>query len=198
MPKPPRWSVNTRTSDGKRLARIRAIPGYKATRHDAHVRAWKARPKPRSGKPATALHDAHLRAWHKTKPAESWRHRYRCDPEFNLRERVRARSRKITIDAYAYKYTSSLVKRGSESQKFCALVGYGIRELRLHLERQFHGRMNWSAFMRGDIHIDHIVPRSRFDMTDPDEVRACWALSNLRPVWSSVNIKKSAKRTHLI
>jgi hypothetical protein len=49
-------------------------------------------------------------------------------------------------------------------------------------------------------HIDHIVPVASFglDGCDDDEVRACWALTNLRPMWATLNIKKGARREHLI
>lgn len=32
---------------------------------------------------------------------------------------------------------------------------------------------------------------------DP-EFKACWALTNLRPLWGEENIDKRAKRTHLL
>ena len=67
-----------------------------------------------------------------------------------------------------------------------------------HLERQFLPGMTWGN--RGEWHIDHIVPLASFTFTSPDdpEFRAAWALTNLRPLWAKDNIRKSAKRTHLI
>lgn len=50
----------------------------------------------------------------------------------------------------------------------------------------------------GRIHIDHIVPKSSFDVTDPAELRACWSLANLRPVPAVVNLRKGAKRESLL
>ena len=80
------------------------------------------------------------------------------------------------------------------------LVGYGAKELAAHLERQFTKGMTWEKFMAGEIHIDHIIPVSSFKAAciDSSEFRACWALSNLRPLWAADNRAKSDKITHLI
>lgn len=81
-----------------------------------------------------------------------------------------------------------------------SLLPYTSDELRLHIERQFHGRMDWPAFMRGEIHIDHIVPLASFKISGPDcdEFKRAWAITNLRPMWSKDNLRKSAKRLFLI
>ncbi|ARK86054.1 hypothetical protein BOC42_00350 [Burkholderia pseudomallei] len=71
--------------------------------------------------------------------------------------------------------------------------GYTIAALKTHLERQFKDGMDWSAFMRGEIHIDHIKPQRLFDLSDIDEVRACWSLTNLRPLWARDNLTKSGR-----
>ena len=79
------------------------------------------------------------------------------------------------------------------------LVGYTPEELRAHLERQFTKGMTWDAFMRGEIHIDHIVPQAdfRFESRDEEGFRQCWALTNLRPMWARDNIAKGARRVTL-
>jgi hypothetical protein len=68
-------------------------------------------------------------------------------------------------------------------------VGYSRDELRAHIERQFLSGMCWANY--GDWHIDHIVPKNRFDPSDSNDVRQCWALSNLRPLWASDNCARS-------
>lgn len=78
------------------------------------------------------------------------------------------------------------------------LLGYSLGELRHHIERSFRKEMNWERFFAGYIHIDHIVPAVDFDLSDADQIRACFALSNLRPLWAEDNIKKGANRTHLL
>jgi uncharacterized Zn finger protein (UPF0148 family) len=79
-----------------------------------------------------------------------------------------------------------------------SVVGYSVADLRRHLERQFANGMSWDNMKEWQI--DHIVPKIAFNYTSPDdpEFRACWALTNLRPLWKQANIRKSTKRTHLL
>lgn len=98
---------------------------------------------------------------------------------------------------------SSVLRRALKGTKCGArwtdLVGYNADDLRRHIERQFTGKMSWDTYGT-HWEIDHIVPVSAFSISGPhsDEFRACWALSNLRPLARSANQKKKAKRTHLL
>jgi hypothetical protein len=69
------------------------------------------------------------------------------------------------------------------------LLGYSVEELKAHLESQFTEGMTWEKFFGGGIHIDHVIPRMNFDYTSPNDLqfKQCWALSNLRPIWSNEN-----------
>jgi hypothetical protein len=115
--------------------------------------------------------------------AERYRLRYHHDKEFNLSERIR-------------RHFSKLGLGGMSAGRMRRKLGYGPKELRAHIERQFYGGMSWGNY--GDWHIDHITPKSSFDLSDPDEIRACWALPNLRPLWGRDNIRKGAKIEVLI
>lgn len=87
------------------------------------------------------------------------------------------------------------LKSGAKSKKMEALLGYSVQDLRLHLERGFKDSMTWDAFLSGKIHIDHIRPVSSFDITSDQcaDFKACWALSNLQPLWAFDNLSKGAK-----
>lgn len=78
------------------------------------------------------------------------------------------------------------------------LVGYTLDELTRHLERQFTKGMSWQNM--GEWHIDHILARASFsyEVAEDPSFRACWALTNLRPLWANDNHQKSAHRTLLI
>lgn len=79
------------------------------------------------------------------------------------------------------------------------LVEFSIDDLKRHLERQFRSGMSWANY-GSEWEVDHIIPRSAFNFsssTDADFV-ACWALSNLRPLWRSENRQKSGKRALLL
>lgn len=133
--------------------------------------------------------------WAGMTPAEVFRIRYRTEPEFNLRERLRAHNRRMTIRGYRIGdlYRRAINTNG-QSPTAEAFTGYTVAELKKHLEKQFTKGMNWEKFMAGEIHIDHIIPLSSFDRTNEDEVKAAWQLSNLRPLWAKENRKKAARR----
>lgn len=72
------------------------------------------------------------------------------------------------------------------------LVGYTLADLKAHLERQFRPGMSWENY--GQWHVDHIRPIASFRFSDADseEFLACWALTNLQPLWASENLSKKA------
>ena len=90
------------------------------------------------------------------------------------------------------------LRDGKKGRSWEALVGYTVEDLMRHLERQFSKGMTWGN--RGEWHIDHIVPLKSFTFISPDEpeFKAAWALTNLRPLWGKENIRKNAKRLHLL
>lgn len=87
---------------------------------------------------------------------------------------------------------------GKNGRSWESLVGYKVAELMLHLERQFVDGMNWGN--RSSWHIDHIVPLNSFvfDSAQHEQFKSAWALTNLRPLWATENIRKSDNRTHLL
>ncbi|QMV00166.1 hypothetical protein GHV40_01085 [Devosia sp. D6-9] len=97
---------------------------------------------------------------------------------------------------------SQLVRNGLNGTKsgrtWESLVGYSIADLMVHLEKQFLPGMGWHNMHKW--HVDHIIPRAHFDYrsSDDEEFKACWAMSNLRPLWSEDNIKKGASRLLLL
>lgn len=65
-------------------------------------------------------------------------------------------------------------------------------------EKQFIDGMSWGNHgkcNKGNTtwHIDHIIPKSAFNITSVDDFdfKRCWALSNLRPMWGVDNCRKS-------
>lgn len=80
-----------------------------------------------------------------------------------------------------------------------SIVGYSLADLVAHIEKQFLPGMSWDTYGPA-WHIDHIVPQVSFELpgADDETVRACWALTNLRPLWALPNLSKGARRTHLI
>lgn len=131
-------------------------------------------------------------------PAEKFKIRYALDEEFNIQQRMRAAMRRKRQGAKIGDHMRAALNRNGKSVKFEQFAGYSISRLRAHIEAQFTKGMNWEKFRAGEIHIDHIIPLSSFDLSNPDELRAAWCITNLRPLWAHENLKKSNKRVLLI
>jgi hypothetical protein len=143
--------------------------GYKST---AHVNAWVAA-NPGRAKELVARTVA-------TRRTKIW---------YVIKTRVSARLR------------SNLAGSGGKARRSAeSLLGYTIEELSRHIERQFTKGMTWDKFMDGEIHIDHIIPVAFLKPAEinSDEFRACWALSNLQPLWAKDNREKSDKLLKLL
>jgi 5-methylcytosine-specific restriction endonuclease McrA len=85
------------------------------------------------------------------------------------------------------------IKGEKGGRRWQEIVGYTLEDLLQHLERQFVSGMTWETYGR-DWEIDHIRPVASFDLgKGSEEVRACWALSNLRPLCWKANRAKGAK-----
>lgn len=88
------------------------------------------------------------------------------------------------------------VLRGAKAGRMWErLVGYSVDDLVRHIEINFGPGMNWDLLMNGHIHIDHKIPKSKFDYSSPDEIdfKRCWALENLQPMWAADNLSKNAR-----
>lgn len=115
------------------------------------------------------------------------RERYRSDPKFALNEFMRSGILKSLGDK-------------KDGNSWTTFVDYTVDELKAHLERQFLPGMTWENRGVNGWHIDHILPIASFDYDRPDhpDFKACWALTNLRPMWGGDNIRKKDKRLFLI
>lgn len=73
------------------------------------------------------------------------------------------------------------------------LVGISRDGFLKHLQSHFEPGMTLENYGRGGWHIDHVIPCTAFDLSDPEQQAACNHYTNLRPVWESENISKSDK-----
>jgi hypothetical protein len=90
---------------------------------------------------------------------------------------------------------SSLRAGEKKGRKWESLVGYGMMEIKKHLEKQFIDGMTWENYGRYGWHIDHIIPISAFNIEAPEDYdfKRCWSLKNLRPLWAKENLSKNDK-----
>ncbi len=83
------------------------------------------------------------------------------------------------------------LKRKKAGKKWEVLVGYTLKELVEHLEKQFDDKMLWNNY--GSYWaVDHIKPKTLFHYSSPtdSEFQKCWGLENLQPLEKIENIKK--------
>ncbi len=110
--------------------------------------------------------------------------RYKNDSQYNIRFKLRHR----IIDA--------LKKREiSKSDKTIKLLGCDFAFYKNYLEALFTEGMTWELLRTGKIHIDHIKPCASFDLTKPEEQKACFHYLNTQPLWAFDNYSKKNKIT---
>jgi bacterioferritin-associated ferredoxin len=114
--------------------------------------------------------------------SNKWRRdRYRRDPAWRVASHMKGLMHRALTS-------------NKQGKSWRLLVPYSLQHLMDHLEKQFLPGMSWSNYGNG-WHIDHKMPRSKFSYRTPDDpdFKACWALSNLQPLWALDNIRKGAK-----
>lgn len=118
------------------------------------------------------------------KAMETKRDRYANDPIYAMKTNARSRIGRA-FKAMGFSKLSSASR----------LLGCSWIELKTHIERQFLKGMTWQN--RGsEWHLDHIVPLAL--AKTEEEIKSLCHFTNLRPLWAIENLKKNAKRTHLI
>jgi hypothetical protein len=128
---------------------------------------------------------------HGISDAAAYRLRYQNDNSYAIAERLRRQMTKAKKRDGISEVIRGAIRRSGSSRAVEDRLGYTIDALMRHIEALFSEGMDWQAFRSGEIHIDHIIPQSSFDTSCDEQWRACWALSNLQPMWASDNLAKS-------
>ena len=124
----------------------------------------------------------------------------------NNRERINQTARKLdrkkkkTNTQYRLKKRLrvrlySVLKSGCKVGSAVRDLGCSVEDLKIWLEQQFLPGMTWENYGNGEgkWNIDHILPLSKFDLTDRKQLLKVCNWFNLRPMWAMENIKKSNK-----
>lgn len=115
---------------------------------------------------------------YKPRKQEQRKERRKVDPIFNITNRMRCRIWKFL----------KLIKVSKKNKTF-EIIGCSPNSLKEHLENKFVEGMTWDN--RNEWHIDHIIPLST--AKTEDELYNLCHYTNLQPLWSEDNIKKSNK-----
>ena len=114
--------------------------------------------------------------------------------EADARRRHRQPYRKL----YDHVRQGCRAKRPKFTPRMIALLGYDFDDFKQRIEQTFTVGMTWDGFVRGDIHLDHIIPLGCFSATDKRDIKLGWALSNLQALWPEDNQAKVVSDRHLI
>lgn len=171
-------------------ALLKSSDEFRKSQNDA-TRRWRQSP---SGRIISSDYNKKYRA-ENPKDKENERTRLR-----DLQRRKRKSCNHYRIKMALSRRISTAIKknRRQTSEILINDLGYTLSDLFSHLEKQFLKGMTWENYGKYGWHIDHIVPFSSFDFSDPSQFNQCWSLANLRPLWASDNMKKSHKRIFLI
>ena len=104
----------------------------------------------------------------------------RNNPHFRIKQNLSRRLRTILIERNFIK-----------NENILKIIGCSLNDLKKHLQKKFKKNMSWNNY--GKWHVDHIVPCSKFDLTDVKQQRICFNYKNLQPLWARENIIKSNK-----
>ena len=110
------------------------------------------------------------------------REKRKTNIRFNLNERIRGSIK----DA---------LKGGKGGRRWESLVGYTLKDLKNHLEQTIPEGYCWSDYLKGSLHIDHIIPIRAFVFNRPEdeEFKQCWNLQNMRLLPAKQNWFKNEK-----
>lgn len=99
------------------------------------------------------------------------------DISHRIRKNLKERIKKILKGEYKNISTYELLKCSKS-------------EFKKYFESLFTQGMTWKKYFDGDIHIDHIVPLSYFNLADDRELQYACNYQNLQPLWAKDNLKK--------
>ena len=114
------------------------------------------------------------------------RNKFNNDLEYRLQFNFRSRFKGI-------------LKNKKVGRHLIEFIDYTYKELKEYLESLWLEGMTWDNYGNFGWHIDHIKPIALFKHVNKDgslneaEIRECWKLENLQPLWAQDNLSKGSK-----
>lgn len=85
------------------------------------------------------------------------------------------------------------IKRGSRVGSAIRDLGCSVPAFKAWIEGQFHPWMTWENWGVTTWHLDHIIPLSSFDLSDPEQFKRAMHYSNYQPLPAAENNRKHAR-----
>jgi hypothetical protein len=101
------------------------------------------------------------------------------DPNYLMKDRLRARVRKVLKAKNTKKYFKTM-----------ELLGCDINTFKKHIESNFRDDMSWE---KRNFVLDHILHCASFDLTDVEQQKKCFHYTNFQPLTWDENSMKSNK-----
>jgi hypothetical protein len=111
----------------------------------------------------------------------AWEREYRKKPEVRIKRALRRRLQNAVE-------CQKTVRRFKTRET----IGCSAEQLKLWIEGQWKRGMSWENYGT-KWEIDHIVPISKFSLTDPEEQKKANHFTNLQPLWKVENQGKRDK-----
>lgn len=180
-----------REANRERIA-VRKREDYKAKKehYTAYYKQYRTR-----NREAVAAKDKKYREANKERLAER-RKIYRRENSAALQEQRRKRVQtdvQFRLAGALRNRIRSALKNKQKTGSAVRDLGCSIAEFKEYLESRFEPGMSWDNWSRHGWHIDHTIPLSYFDLTDPVQFAGACHYTNTRPVWAKENLSKGAK-----
>jgi hypothetical protein len=191
-----RWTRDPQIA--KELARARYYQDHELSKQRSRESARKTYQKRKNDPEWLQKRKKHSNAWnrrnteYKRKKHLEWR---KANPEAWRRSQQKQRQKPMSRIYENIRKRLRDVLRGKRAAR--AVVGCTKRELEIYLQSQFTKEMHWNNY--GTYwHVDHIVPVSHFDLTNPEHCKLVHHYTNLRPMEAVANMRRGNRIEHSV
>jgi len=150
--------------------------------HKEHARAYQKEYRAKNKSKLAAYFSAHFQQ-NKKRITDRNKKRHDARMEQDLNYAIGRKLRSRIFNAVQKQY-------GTKAAKTMELIGCTVQELRAHIESLWLPGMTWENWTLSGWHIDHKRPVTSYDLTDPEQQKACFHFTNLQPLWELDNIRK--------
>jgi hypothetical protein len=137
-----------------------------------------------------------IRAWQKQdrKDRPEYYRQKSHNDYIKFREKINARVRNKLATDPQYRLAKLLRNRVREQFRAGSTVrdlGCSLAEFKQYIESKFQPGMSWENWNYEGWHLDHIIPLSKFDLTNREQVLKAFHYTNLQPLWARDNLRKN-------